>query len=71
MISTKPVSKNAFVSICDNLDPDSNRTEERNPQQEKQFSPKISTDAGRMILTKPVPRNAYASIRDNLDPESI
>jgi hypothetical protein len=28
MISIKPVSENADFSICDNLDPDSNRTEE-------------------------------------------
>jgi hypothetical protein len=49
MISTKRVIKNACFSIRDNLDPDSNVTEESDVQSEKQFSPKTSTDEGRMI----------------------
>jgi hypothetical protein len=35
----------------------------------KHFSPKTSTDAGRMISTKPVLRNADSSFRDNFGPD--
>jgi hypothetical protein len=70
MISIKPVLQNPSFSIRDNLDPDSNVTQESELQSEKHPSPKTSTDAGRMISNKPVPLNANASIRDNLDPDS-
>jgi putative lipase involved disintegration of autophagic bodies len=61
---------NAPFSIFDNLDPDSNSTEESESHQEKHLSPKISTDEGRMISIKPATLNAYRSIRDNLDLDS-
>jgi hypothetical protein len=61
---------NACVSIRDNLDPDSNITEESDLQSEKHHPPKISTDEGIMISIKTVPENAALSIRDNLDPDS-
>jgi hypothetical protein len=67
MILIKPVSWNASFSIRDNLDSDRNLTEESDLQPEKHFSPKTSTDEGRMISIKPVPLNASFSIRDNLD----
>jgi hypothetical protein len=70
MISTKPVSLNADPSIRDNLEPDSNVTEESDLLQEKHSSPKTSTDERIMISTKPVPINARFSIRDNLEPDS-
>jgi hypothetical protein len=54
MISTKPALRNARLSIHDNLDPDSNVTEERDSQKEKYFSPQTLIDAGRMISIKPV-----------------
>jgi hypothetical protein len=54
MISNKSVLMNAPVSIRDNLDPDSNVTEESDLHQEKHLSPQTSTDEGTMILTKPV-----------------
>jgi hypothetical protein len=70
MISIKPVRKNANASIRDNLDLDSNVTEESDPHSMKHFSPKTSTDEGRMISIKPVLTNANPSIRDNLDSDS-
>jgi hypothetical protein len=70
MISIKPVSLNARLSIRDNLVPVSNVTKKSDLQQEKQLSPKNTTDEGRMISIKPVPWNACLSIRDNLVPVS-
>jgi hypothetical protein len=70
MISIKPVSRNAPLSIRDTLDPHSNLIEESNPQLERQLQFKTSTDEGRMISTKPVLVNAQFPIRDNLDPDS-
>jgi hypothetical protein len=58
MISTKQVFWNAHFSIRDNLDSDSNVTEESDLHSEKQHSPKTSTDVGRMISTKQVFWNA-------------
>jgi hypothetical protein len=54
MISNKIVPMNAYFSIRDNLDPDSNVTEESDLHSEKHPSPKISTDEGIMISIKPV-----------------
>jgi hypothetical protein len=54
MILTKPILKNASFSIRDNLDLDSNVTEESELQKEKHSSDKTPTDSRRMILTKPV-----------------
>jgi hypothetical protein len=51
-ISTKSVRINAYFSIRDNMDPDSNITDEKNLYSEKHPSAKISTDEGRMISTK-------------------
>jgi hypothetical protein len=45
-------------------------TKESDSQKEKQFTPKISTDAGRLISTKPVIKNARPSNRANLDLDS-
>jgi hypothetical protein len=70
IISTKPVSLNAWLSIRDNLVPDSNVTKKSDLHQEKQFSPKTSTDERRMISIKPVPWNVCLSIHDNLVPDS-
>jgi hypothetical protein len=61
---------NAFSPIRDNFDPDSNAIEESDMHSEKHPKPKISTDAGIMIIFKPVPRNTCFSIRDNFDPDS-
>jgi hypothetical protein len=66
----KPVPENAFISIRDNFDPDSNLTEESDLQSQKHFSPKISIDEGRMISIKPDRENAFLSIRDNFEPNS-
>jgi hypothetical protein len=52
MISINPVPANAHFSIRDNIDPDSNVTEESDMHQEKHPSPTTSTDEGRMISTK-------------------
>jgi hypothetical protein len=57
-------------SICENLDPDPNISDESDVNRESYFSPKTSADVGRMISIKPVPKNAISSIRDNLDPHS-
>jgi hypothetical protein len=70
MILTKLVAQNARFSIRDNLDPDSNVTEDSDPHSEKQHSHKTSTNEGTMISTKLIPKNAHPSIRDNLDPDS-
>jgi hypothetical protein len=70
MISTKPVSMNAYVSIRDNFDAEANLADESDRQSQKYFSPKTSTDEGRMISIKPVRMNVCISIRDNLDPDS-
>jgi hypothetical protein len=70
MISFKTVKLNTAFSICDNLDPDSNLTEESLTHPQKQPPPKTSTDAGRMISTKPDLQKAPQSIRDNFDPDS-
>jgi hypothetical protein len=70
MISIKAVSKNAHSAIRDNIDFDSNGTEESDPHSEKQSSSKTSTDAGRMISTKTISKNAHSAIRDNLDLDS-
>jgi hypothetical protein len=57
MISIKPVPQNAFASIRDNLEPDSNVTEESEMHSEKQLSAKTSTDAGIWTNFKPVFEN--------------
>jgi hypothetical protein len=54
MISIKPVRANASDAIRDNLDPDSNATEESDLQLEKHFSPKTLIDEGITISIKPV-----------------
>jgi hypothetical protein len=55
MISAKPVSLNACFSIRDNLQFDSNRSDESELHQGKHLSHKTSTDEGTIISTKPVP----------------
>jgi hypothetical protein len=57
IISTKPVSMNAFFSIRDNIDTDSNQTEESDPHSRTRRPSKTSTDAGIIISTKPVALN--------------
>jgi hypothetical protein len=46
MISIKPVRKNANSSIRDNLDSDSNVTEESDPHSEKHLAPENTTEFG-------------------------
>jgi hypothetical protein len=58
--SNKQVLLNARFSIRDTLEPDSNETEESDPQsrkKKKKPSRKNSTNAGRIISNKPVSRN--------------
>jgi hypothetical protein len=66
-LPTHPALRRTFLAIPCNFDPDSNLTEESDLHPAKQFTPKISTDAGRITSTKAVPQNASLSIRDNLD----
>jgi hypothetical protein len=61
---------NASFSIPDNLDLDSNVTEESDRHKANDLSPRNATDEGRMISTKPVLMNASFSIRNNFDPDS-
>jgi hypothetical protein len=70
MLSIKPVLLNPPNLRRDNLDSDSNVTEENDPQSAKHLSPKISTDTRRMISTKSVSRNASISNRGNLEGDS-
>jgi hypothetical protein len=49
---------NACVSIRDNLDPDSNVTEESNSHTAKHLLPKILREEGIMISIKPLSVNA-------------
>jgi hypothetical protein len=55
MISINPVSPNARPSIRDNLDLDSNLTEESDLHSEKHFSFNNSIDEGRVISINPLP----------------
>jgi hypothetical protein len=70
MISITPLQLNASFSIRDNLDPDSNVTEESDRHSEKHLSPNTSIDEGRMISTKPVLWKSSPIIVDNLDSDS-
>jgi hypothetical protein len=69
-LSTKLIPKKESCSIRDNLDPDSNATEESDLHLAKHSSPKTLTDAGIMTSITPIRQNAYDSIRDNLDSDS-
>jgi hypothetical protein len=71
MISNKPVRWKASLSIRDNLDPDSNATEESDSHLEKQFSPNNSTDAGMRTNSRSLFVNAINPIRDNFETFSI
>jgi hypothetical protein len=70
MISAKTVAMKASLRIRDNLDPESNFTDNTHMQSRKQLRPDISTEAGTPISINPVSRNVSASIRDNLDRNS-
>jgi hypothetical protein len=62
MISTKPVSANAHFSIHDNLDPDSNVTDESDLQQAKQFGANNSIELGMVngsIFRNTIRRNDF------------
>jgi hypothetical protein len=61
---------NTAFSIRDDLDPDSNLTEESYTQKSKQSSSKTSTDAGNVISINLVQQKVHFSICDNLDPDS-
>jgi hypothetical protein len=61
---------NAFCSIRDNIDPDSNIIEESDPQPLKHALLKDSTDARTISSIKTAPLNASFSIRDNLETDS-
>jgi hypothetical protein len=69
VISIKPALANASFSIRDNLDPDSNVTEDSDPQSEKQLAPNTSIDEGNTISTNRLRKNANFSIRDNFNPD--
>jgi hypothetical protein len=71
MISIKRVPLNTSFSICDNIDPDSNVTEESDAHKEKQFQPKNLTELGTLTNATPVFRNASESILSNSDLFSI
>jgi hypothetical protein len=71
MISTKPLLMNVSSSIRDNLDFDSNGTEESNSHFEKQFAAKNSTELGMVINVRNVFRTAADSIPSNFDIFSI
>jgi hypothetical protein len=60
MISINPLTFNAYCSIRDNIDLDSNLTDVSDRHQAKQPSPKISTDPGRIISINPVRLNVLA-----------
>jgi hypothetical protein len=64
---TKILSRNAPLSISDNLEDVLNLTKESDLHKKKHLSPKISIDAGITISTKPVFQNAHFSIRNNLE----
>jgi hypothetical protein len=70
MISKNSAPLNAHVAIGDNLDADSNRTEENDPDSDKHPSLQTSTEAGTIISIQPVLFSAHHSIHDNLDPDS-
>jgi hypothetical protein len=57
--------------IRDNLERDSNITEESDLQQEKQFILKTSTNAGIVINLRPLFMNAFDAIPSNFDTFSI
>jgi hypothetical protein len=65
IISTKPVSENALNSIRDNLEHDSNLTEESDLHSTKHSSLKNSTFEGIIIRIKSVLQNVRFPIRDN------
>jgi hypothetical protein len=69
-VGRMPTPEKAFRPASRNFDPDSNVTEEIDLQSTKRYSPKTSTDEGRIISTKPVRKNAFFSIRDNFDSDS-
>jgi hypothetical protein len=64
------LNRNAYPSVRNNFDPDSNVTEKSELHSEKQPSPKASKDEGIMISVKLVSLNVLDSIRDNIDPGS-
>jgi hypothetical protein len=70
IISINPLFCNAYFSIRDNLDPDSNVSEVSDSQKRKHFSSMTSTEAGITILSNFVPQNACFLSSDNLDPHS-
>jgi hypothetical protein len=71
MISIKPVLKNVFASIRDNLEPDSNEIEESELHKEKHSSPKNPTETGILRNSSFVLLNAFVSIRSNFETCSI
>jgi hypothetical protein len=56
MISTKPVRMNEEPSIRDNLNPDSNVTEQSDRHSEKHLKPKTSTEPRKITNFSSVPR---------------
>jgi tRNA U54 and U55 pseudouridine synthase Pus10 len=71
MIPIKPDSVNAFHSIPDNLDTDSNVTEESDRHSGKHLKSKISTELGKVKNSTSVPENPSFSISCNLQSISI
>jgi hypothetical protein len=70
-ISINPVPQNAHFSIRDNLDPDSNGTEESERHTAKHLKPKTSTELGKVKNFRSVLENTSFSIFLNFDPISI
>jgi hypothetical protein len=69
-LSINPVGVTVVLSLCGQLDPDSNVSEVSDPHRRKQDLREIYTDAGITISINPVSPNVHLSIRDNLDPDS-
>jgi hypothetical protein len=65
MISIRSVLINAHFSICHNLDPDSNVTEESALHFEKEFAPKNATESGMATILRSLFSNAFLSIQFN------
>jgi hypothetical protein len=64
---TGRVAPNIRALIRDNLDLDSEVTEESDMQRQKHAIPKTSTDAGILSSSKPVAPNVPGSVRDNVN----
>jgi hypothetical protein len=67
MIPIKPVPRNTDFSIRDNLDSDSNVTQESDLHSKKHFQSRISSDAGKVTHLKRLLQNVSFPISFNFD----